>query len=167
MVTLFSPQCRECVHCLDPRTNLCLAIREQQGLGYLPDGTTRLSRDGEPVRHFMGTLDVRGVHGDAGDRAREGRPGSAARPGVPVRLRPLDRPRRGDEHGEGGRRARRASSSVPGMVGLGAVAGCRLQGAERIVCVDLSDERLELARGQGATETRVGGPDTRRARSSS
>ena len=46
-----------------------------------------------------------------------------------------------------------------GMVGLGAVAGCRLQGAARIVCVDLSEERLELARGQGATETLVGGPD--------
>jgi S-(hydroxymethyl)glutathione dehydrogenase/alcohol dehydrogenase len=39
------------------------------------------------------------------------------------------------------------------MVGLGAVAGCRLQGAERIICVDLSTERLELAAGQGATET--------------
>jgi S-(hydroxymethyl)glutathione dehydrogenase/alcohol dehydrogenase len=46
-----------------------------------------------------------------------------------------------------------------GMVGLGAVAGCRLQGAERIVCVDLSEQRLELARGQGATHTLVGGPD--------
>src|SRR5213083_3173412 len=55
VVTLFSPQCRECIHCRDPRTNLCLAIREQQGLGYLPDGTTRLSRGGEPIRHFMGT----------------------------------------------------------------------------------------------------------------
>src|SRR5436190_1239334 len=54
VVTLFSPQCRECEHCLDPRTNLCMAIREQQGLGHLPDGTTRLSRNGEPVRHFMG-----------------------------------------------------------------------------------------------------------------
>src|SRR5436305_113632 len=54
VVTLFSPQCRECIHCRDERTNLCLAIREQQGLGYLPDGTTRLSRDGEPIRHFMG-----------------------------------------------------------------------------------------------------------------
>jgi S-(hydroxymethyl)glutathione dehydrogenase / alcohol dehydrogenase len=43
VVTLFSPQCRECVHCLDSRTNLCLAIREQQNQGYLPDGTTRLS----------------------------------------------------------------------------------------------------------------------------
>src|SRR5439155_17429621 len=44
-----------------------------------------------------------------------------------------------------------------GMVGLGAVAGCRLAGAERIVCVDLSEERLELARGQGATDTLSGG----------
>jgi S-(hydroxymethyl)glutathione dehydrogenase / alcohol dehydrogenase len=46
-----------------------------------------------------------------------------------------------------------------GMVGLGAVAGCRLQGAERIICVDLSQERLELAKGQGATDTMVGGAD--------
>src|SRR5205085_5171118 len=47
-----------------------------------------------------------------------------------------------------------------GMVGLGAVAGCRLQGAERIVCVDLSEERLELARRHGATDTITGGPDS-------
>jgi len=39
-----------------------------------------------------------------------------------------------------------------GMVGLGAVAGCRLQGADRVICVDLSQQRLELARGQGATD---------------
>ena len=50
-----------------------------------------------------------------------------------------------------------------GMVGLGAVAGCRLQGAERIICVDLSEDRLELAKGQGATETMVGGEDVGRA----
>ncbi|HEX5956594.1 MAG TPA: alcohol dehydrogenase catalytic domain-containing protein, partial [Solirubrobacterales bacterium] len=55
VVTLFSPQCGECVHCRDERTNLCLAIREQQNKGYLPDGTTRLQRDGEEIRHFMGT----------------------------------------------------------------------------------------------------------------
>jgi len=47
-----------------------------------------------------------------------------------------------------------------GMVGLGAVAGCRLAGAERIICVDLSEERLALARGQGATDTMVGDEDT-------
>src|SRR3954465_11107236 len=55
VVTLFSPQCRECIHCLSPKTNLCLAIREQQNKGYMPDGTARLSLNGEPVRHFMGT----------------------------------------------------------------------------------------------------------------
>src|SRR5438067_12032391 len=55
VVTLFSPQCRECEHCRSTKTNLCLAIREQQNSGYLPDGTTRLSRAGEPIRHFMGT----------------------------------------------------------------------------------------------------------------
>ena len=46
------------------------------------------------------------------------------------------------------------------MVGLGAVAGCRLQGAERIICVDMSEQRLELARGQGATDTWIGGAET-------
>src|SRR2546421_8923683 len=40
VVTLFSPQCGQCVHCRSPKTNLCLAIREQQNLGYLPDSTT-------------------------------------------------------------------------------------------------------------------------------
>src|SRR4051794_27757580 len=57
VVTLFSPQCGECVHCRSPKTNLCLAIREQQNQGFLPDGTTRLSRHGgdEAIRHFMGT----------------------------------------------------------------------------------------------------------------
>src|ERR687894_508975 len=55
VVTHFSPQCGECVHCRSPKTNLCLAIREQQNAGFLPDGTTRLHRGGERIRHFMGT----------------------------------------------------------------------------------------------------------------
>jgi S-(hydroxymethyl)glutathione dehydrogenase / alcohol dehydrogenase len=159
VVTLFSPQCRECVHCLDPRTNLCLAIREQQGLGFLPDGTTRLSRDGEPVRHFMGcsTFAEYTVMPEI----------ALARVSPEA---PLDRAclfACGLSTGLGAamNTARVAAGSTcvvfgAGMVGLGAVAGCRLQGAERIVCVDLSEERLELAHGQGATETWVGGPDT-------
>ena len=44
VVTLFSPQCGECVHCVDPRTNLCMAIREQQNKGFLPDGSDAASR---------------------------------------------------------------------------------------------------------------------------
>ena len=45
------------------------------------------------------------------------------------------------------------------MVGLGAVVGCRLQNAERIVCVDMSEQRLALARSHGATDTMTGGPE--------
>src|SRR5882762_7803548 len=45
VVTLFSPQCRQCVHCVSDKTNICLAIRDEQNQGYLPDGTTRLSRE--------------------------------------------------------------------------------------------------------------------------
>jgi S-(hydroxymethyl)glutathione dehydrogenase/alcohol dehydrogenase len=151
VVTLFSPQCRECVHCLSPKTNLCLAIRDQQNRGYLPDGTTRLSRSGEPVRHFMGTSTFAEY---------------AVLPEIALasvdREAPLDRAclfACGLTTGLGAAmftaRVEPGSTCVvfgAGMVGLGAVAGCRLQGAERIVCVDLSPERLELARGQGATD---------------
>src|SRR5215813_2141007 len=55
VITLFAPECGTCIHCRSPRTNRCIAIREQQNAGYLPDGTTRLSRGGDPLRHFMGT----------------------------------------------------------------------------------------------------------------
>jgi S-(hydroxymethyl)glutathione dehydrogenase / alcohol dehydrogenase len=157
VVTLFSPQCRECEHCRDHRTNLCLAIREQQNLGYLPDGTTRLSRDGEPVRHFMGTstfaeytvmpeIALAKVDPEAPlDRACLFACGLSTGLGAAMNT------------------AKVASGTTcvvfgAGMVGLGAVAGCRLQGAERIICVDLSGERLLLARKHGATEELLGGP---------
>jgi S-(hydroxymethyl)glutathione dehydrogenase / alcohol dehydrogenase len=159
VVTLFSPQCRECVHCLDPRTNLCLAIREQQGLGFLPDGTTRLSRDGEPVRHFMGcsTFAEYTVMPEIAL--------ASVSPEAPLDRACLFACGLSTGLGAAMNTARVAAGSTcvvfgAGMVGLGAVAGCRLQGAERIVCVDLSEERLELARGQGATETWIGGLDT-------
>jgi S-(hydroxymethyl)glutathione dehydrogenase/alcohol dehydrogenase len=158
VVTLFSPQCRECVHCRDPRTNLCLAIREQQNLGYLPDGTTRLSRDGEPIRHFMGTSTF---------AEYTVMPEIALAKVSPEA--PLDRAclfACGLSTGLGAvmNTAGVAAGSTcvvfgAGMVGLGAVAGCRLQGASRIVCVDLSEARLELARGQGATDVLLGGPE--------
>jgi S-(hydroxymethyl)glutathione dehydrogenase/alcohol dehydrogenase len=158
VVTLFSPQCGECVHCRSPLTNLCLAIREEQNRGHLPDGTTRLSRGGEPLRHFMGTSTFAEY---------------TVMPQIALaridREAPLDRAclfACGLSTGLGAAMktaAVRAGSTCvifgAGMVGLGAVAGCRLQGAERIVCVDLAPERLELARGQGATDLLVGGPE--------
>ncbi len=159
VVTLFSPQCRECEHCRDERTNLCLAIREQQNLGYLPDGSARLSRDGEPIRHFMGTssfaqytvmpqIALAKVNPEA-DLSRACLFACGLSTGLGAAINT----------------AKVTPGSVcvvfgAGMVGLGAVAGCRLQGAERILCVDLSEERLELARGQGATDIMIGGPES-------
>jgi S-(hydroxymethyl)glutathione dehydrogenase/alcohol dehydrogenase len=158
VVTLFSPQCRECDHCRDHRTNLCLAIREQQNQGYLPDGTTRLSRDSEPIRHFMGSstfaqytvmpeIALAKIDDEAAlDRACLFACGLSTGIGAAMNT------------------ARVAPGSTcvvfgTGMVGLGAVVGCRLQGADRIICVDLSGERLLLARRHGATEELLGGPD--------
>jgi S-(hydroxymethyl)glutathione dehydrogenase/alcohol dehydrogenase len=158
VVTLFSPQCRECIHCLDPRTNLCLAIRAQQNQGFLPDGTTRFSRDGEPIRHFMGTstfseytvmpeIALAKINPEAPlDRAALFACGLSTGLGAAMNTAKVEP----------------GSTCVvfgAGMVGLGAVAGCRLQGAERIVAVDRSEGRLDLAKGQGATDTVIGGPD--------
>jgi S-(hydroxymethyl)glutathione dehydrogenase/alcohol dehydrogenase len=159
VVTLFSPQCRECAHCLDTRTNLCLAIREQQNKGFLPDGTTRLAAGGEPIRNFMGTstfaeytvmpeIALAKISPEAPlDRACVFACGLSTGLGAAMNTA----------------KVQAGSTCVvfgAGLVGLGAVAGCRLQGAERIVAIDLSPERLELARGQGATEVLAGGPDT-------
>ncbi len=158
VVTLFSPQCGECEHCLSPRTNLCMAIRAEQNQGHLPDGTVRLSRDGEPIRHFMGTstfaeytvmpeIALAVVSPDARpDHACVFACGLSTGLGAAMYTAEVEA----------------GSTCVvfgAGLVGLGAVAGCRLQGAERIVCIDLSQERLELARGQGATDVMGGGPD--------
>src|SRR3954465_2522148 len=159
VVTLFSPQCRECIHCLDERTNLCLAIREEQNKGHLPDGTTRISRDGEEIRSFMGCstfaeytvmpeIALAKVSPEAPfEHACLFACGLSTGLGAAINTAAV-----------------RPGSSCAvfgaGMVGLGAVAGCRLQGAERIVCVDLSPERLELARGQGATDLLEGGEGT-------
>jgi S-(hydroxymethyl)glutathione dehydrogenase / alcohol dehydrogenase len=157
VVTLFSPQCRECVHCRSDRTNLCLAIREQQNKGYLPDGTTRLGRDGEPIRHFMGTstfaeytvmpeIALAKIDPEAPfDHACLFACGLSTGLGAAMNTAKVEA----------------GSTCVvfgAGLVGLGAVAGCRLQGADRIVSVDLSAERLELAKAQGATDVLGGGP---------
>ena len=120
VVTLFSPQCGECVHCLSPRTNLCLAIRDMQGKGFLPDGTARLSRDGEPIRHFMGTSTFAEYTVMPEIALAKVNPEAPLEGAALFCLRPLDRPRRRTQHGQGGagidlRRVRRGHGR----------AGCR------------------------------------------
>jgi len=158
VVTLFSPQCRECIHCRSDRTNLCLAIREKQNEGYLPDGTTRLHRGDERIRHFMGTstfaeatvmpeIALAKVDPDAPlDVICTLACGATTGLGAALYIAKVEP----------------GTTCVvfgAGLVGLGAVAGARLAGAERIIAVDLSEDRLQHAREQGATHTLTGGPD--------
>jgi S-(hydroxymethyl)glutathione dehydrogenase/alcohol dehydrogenase len=158
VVTLFAPECGTCIHCLSPRTNRCLAIRDQQGRGYLPDGTPRLARGSEPIRHFMGTstfaeytvmpeIALAKVNPEAPlDGACIFACGLSTGLGAAMYTAQVER-----------------GSTVAvfgcGLVGLGAVAGARLQGAERIVAVDLSEDRLQMARHHGATDTMPAGPE--------
>ncbi|MEM7567353.1 MAG: alcohol dehydrogenase catalytic domain-containing protein, partial [Pseudomonadota bacterium] len=55
VIPLYTPECRECEYCLNPKTNLCQKIRATQGQGVMPDGTSRFSLNGEPILHYMGT----------------------------------------------------------------------------------------------------------------
>jgi S-(hydroxymethyl)glutathione dehydrogenase/alcohol dehydrogenase len=158
VVTLFSPQCRECVNCTSAKTNICTAIREQQNQGYLPDGSARLSRDGHPIRHFMGTSTF------AEYTVMPEIALAKVSPEAPLEAAALFACGLSTGLGAAMYKAEVEAGSTcvvfgAGMVGLGAVVGCRLQGAERIVCVDMSEDRLAMARDHGATETWTGGPD--------
>ena len=55
VIPLYTPECRQCEFCLNPKTNLCQAIRATQGQGVMPDGTSRFSHNGKPIYHYMGT----------------------------------------------------------------------------------------------------------------
>jgi S-(hydroxymethyl)glutathione dehydrogenase/alcohol dehydrogenase len=159
VITLFAPECGECIHCRSPRTNRCVAIRDEQGKGNLPDGTTRFSRSGEPIRHFMGTstfAEYTVMPEIALAKVSPEAPLDGCAPfacglstGIGAALYTA-------------RVEPGATCAVfgCGLVGLGAVIGCRLAGAERIIAIDLSEGRLEEARRHGATDTRIAAEDT-------
>src|SRR3954451_1342830 len=141
VITLFAPECGECIHCRSSKTNRCVAIRDQQNAGYLPDGTTRLFRDGEPLRHFMGTstfAEYTVMPEIALAKVSPEAPLDGCAPfacglstGIGAALYTADV---------------QPGSTVAvfgcGLVGLGAVIGCRLAGAGRIIAVELSEGRV-------------------------
>ena len=159
VVTLFAPECGVCIHCRSGRTNRCIVIRDQQNAGYLPDGTTRLFRNGEPLRHFMGCstfaeytvmpeIALAVVNPDAPlDGCAPFACGLSTGIGAALYTATVE-----------------AGSTVVvfgcGLVGLGAIIGARLSGAERIIAIDLSTERLEQARHHGATDVRLADAET-------
>ena len=150
VVPLYISECGECRECRDPDTNLCSALDDTYYDGVMPDGTSRLHRNGTDLYHFMGTstfAEYTVVPEIALAKVREDAP--------------LDRVcllACGVTTGIGAAlwTAKVKPGSVcavfgVGPIGLNAVQGCKLAGAEKIIALDFHDERLEKAREFGAT----------------
>ncbi len=151
VIPLYTPECRECDYCLNPKTNLCQAIRATQGRGLMPDGTSRFSRKGRPVLHYMGTstfsnftvlpeIAVARIRRDASFQSvcYVGC-GVTTGIGAVIHTAKVEPGSRVVVFGLGG-------------IGLNVVQGARLVGARQIVGVDLNPERRALAESFGMTD---------------
>ncbi len=151
VIPLYIPECRECKFCLSGKTNLCGRIRETQGQGLMPDGTSRLSYQGTMLHHYMGTstfAECTVVPEIALAKIRPDAPlekvcllGCGITTGIGAVLHTAK-----VEPG--------STVAVFGLggVGLSAIQGATLAGAERILAIDVNPEKFELARQLGATD---------------
>ena len=152
VIPLYTPECRECGFCLSGKTNLCGKLREKQGQGLMPDGTSRLSYKGSMVHHYMGTSTFaeRTVLPEiALARVRKDAPldkiclfGCAVTTGIGAVLNTAKA-----EPGS------RIAIFGLGGVGLSVIQGAVMAGAEQIIAVDTNPKKFELARQLGATHT--------------
>ena len=101
VIPLYTPECRNCKTCLSHRSNLCTAIRATQGKGLMPDGTSRFSKDGKPLFHYMGCSTFSNYTVLPEIAARQSPRRRAIRQDLLYRLRRNDRHRRGDLYGQG------------------------------------------------------------------
>ncbi|MEZ5553480.1 MAG: S-(hydroxymethyl)glutathione dehydrogenase/class III alcohol dehydrogenase [Pseudomonadales bacterium] len=150
VIPLYTPECRECEYCLNPKTNLCQAIRSTQGQGLMPDGSSRFSIGGETLYHYMGcsTFSNYTVLPEiALAKIREDAPfdkvcyigcGITTGIGAVIYTAKVEVGARVVVFGLGG-------------IGLNVVQGARLAGADMIIGVDLNPAREGLARKFGMT----------------
>ncbi len=151
VIPLYTPECRECEYCLNPKTNLCQAIRETQGQGVMPDGTSRFSLDGKPLLHYMGcsTFSNYTVMPEiAVAKIREDAPfdkvcyiGCGVTTGIGAVAFTM-----GVEAG--------ATVAVFGLggIGLNVIQGAKMVGATRIIGVDINADKVSLATKFGMTD---------------
>ena len=151
VIPLYIPECGECRYCRSGKTNLCITLRATQGQGVMPDGTSRFSRGGKTIHHYMGTstfAEKTVLPEIALARIRDDAPfdkvcllGCAVTTGIGAVLN-----RAQVEAG--------ASVAVFGLggVGLSVIQGAVMAGAERIIAVDLNAKKFELAGQFGATD---------------
>lgn len=151
VIPLYTPECRTCPSCLNPKTNLCTRIRATQGKGLMPDGTTRFSYKGQPIFHYMGCSTFSNF---------------TVLPEIAVaKIRP-DAPFQtscyigcGVTTGVGAvvytAKVEPGSTVIVfglGGIGLNVVQGAKMVGASRIVGVDLNDDKEAWGRQFGMTD---------------
>ena len=151
VIPLYTPECRSCDFCLNPKTNLCQAVRSTQGQGLMPDGTSRFSLDGKRILHYMGcsTFSNYTVLPEiAVAKVREDAPfdkicyiGCGVTTGIgavafTMKVEP--------------------GSTVAvfglGGIGLNVIQGAKMVGARRIIGIDLNDTRKDIATKFGMTD---------------
>ena len=151
VIPLYTPECGQCKFCLSGKTNLCQAIRETQGKGLMPDGTSRLYKDGQPLFHYMGcsTFSEYTVLPEISlAKVNKAAPleevcllgcGVTIGMGAVVKTANVQKGDTVAVFGLGG-------------IGLSAIIGAKMCGASRIVGIDLNESKYDLARKLGATD---------------
>ncbi|MDB2387396.1 S-(hydroxymethyl)glutathione dehydrogenase/class III alcohol dehydrogenase [Shewanella sp.] len=151
VIPLYTPECGECKFCLSGKTNLCQKIRETQGRGLMPDGTTRFSKDGVEIFHYMGTstfseytvlpeISLAKVNPEA-PLEEVCLLGCGVTTGMGAVMNTAKV--------EAG-----ATVAIFGLggIGLSAVIGAQMAQASRIIAIDINDSKFDLARQLGATD---------------
>jgi S-(hydroxymethyl)glutathione dehydrogenase / alcohol dehydrogenase len=151
VIPLYTPECRQCKFCLSGKTNLCGAIRETQGRGVMPDGSSRFSLGGESLHHYMGTstfsnftvlpeIAVAKIRADAPfDKVCYIGCGVTTGLGAVINTAKVEPGATVAVFGLGG-------------IGLNVIQGARLVGADRIIGIDLNPAKESLARKFGMTD---------------
>lgn len=151
VIPLYTPECGECKFCLSGKTNLCGKIRETQGKGLMPDGTSRFYKDGQPIHHYMGcsTFSEYTVLPEI----------SLARVNKEAPLEEVCLLGCGVTTGMGAvmntaKVEEGATVAIFGLggIGLSAIIGATMAKASRIIGIDINESKFDLARQLGATD---------------
>jgi S-(hydroxymethyl)glutathione dehydrogenase/alcohol dehydrogenase len=151
VIPLYTAECGECKFCTSGKTNLCQAVRETQGKGLMPDGTSRFSKDGEPIYHYMGcsTFSEYTVLPEISlAKVNKSAPleevcllGCGVTTGMGAVLNTA-KVKEGDT----------VAIFGLGGIGLSAIIGARMAGASRIIGIDINESKFDLAKQLGATD---------------